>query len=73
MGEGGKESGAGEEGVAASATGREGEGRGQEGGVEGGDRGARMGEEGWARGVRCPADDVDVGVGVFWRINARSG
>ena len=37
MGEGGKESGAGEEGVAASATGREGEGRGQEGGVEGGE------------------------------------
>ena len=32
-----------------------------------------MEEEVWARGVRCPADDVDVGVGVFWRTNARSG
>ena len=32
-----------------------------------------MGEQGWARGVRCPADDVDVGVGVFWRTSASSG
>ena len=37
MGEGGKESGAGEEGVAASATGMEGEGRRQEGGWKEGD------------------------------------
>ena len=65
MGEGGKESGGGEEGAAPSATGREGEGTGDEGGVKGEGRGPKVGEEGWARGVRFPADDVNVGDGVF--------
>ena len=65
MGEGGKESGGGEEGAAPSATGREGEGTGDEGGVKGEGRGPKVGEEGWVGGVGFPADDVNVGDGVF--------
>ena len=44
--------------------------------MEGGGKGSGLGEEGWAGGgggVRFPADDVDVGVGVFWRTKVRSG
>ena len=65
MGEGGKESGGGEEGAASSATWREGEGMGDEGGVKGEGRGGKVGEEGWWGEVCFPADDVHVGDGVF--------
>ena len=65
MGEGGKERGGGEEGTASSATWREGEGTGEEGGVKGEGRGAKVGEEGWWGEVCFSAVGVDVGDGVF--------
>ena len=41
------------------------EGTGDEGGVKGEGRGPKVGEEGWVGGVGFPADDVNVGDGVF--------
>ena len=55
----------GEEGAVSSATRREGEGMGDEGGVKGEGRGAEKGEDGWWGEVCFPADDVNVGDGVF--------
>ena len=65
MGEGGKDSGGGEEGAVSSATRREGEGMGEEGGVKGEGRGAEKGEDGGWGEVCFPADEVNVGDGVF--------
>ena len=65
MGEGGKDSGGGEEGTVSSATRMEGEGMGEEGGVKGEAGGAVKGEEGGWGDVRFLADEVNVGDGVL--------
>ena len=70
-GEGGNESGWGEERATSAGSG-EGEGTGEEVGEKGGGGGQKAGEEGSAGGVRVPADDVGDGGGVLGRVRESS-